>query len=353
MGHRARGLQRERRRLELLPHDHARSRAYRWGEDGLAGFCDEKQLLCLALALWNGSDPILKERAFGLTNSEGNHGEDVKEYYFYLDATPTFSYGRYLYKYPQRAFPYDDLVRTNRARGRCDFEYELIDTRIFDEDLYFDVFAEYAKASAEDILIWLTVHNRGPETAPLHVLPTLWFRNLWAGQPHAEKPTLAADHGAITARHTELGTWRLECDGAPPLLFTDNETNNRRLFDSENTSRFVKDGINDFLLHGRADAVNPAATGTKAAAHYKLNIAAGGSANVRLRLRPAASAGAAFGRSFDEILMLRRAEADAFYHALTPPFGRRRAPHLPPGIGRDAVEQAALSLRRRALAGAA
>jgi hypothetical protein len=301
-----------------FPHDHARSRAYRWGEDGLAGFCDEKQLLCFALALWNGSDPILKERAFGLTNSEGNHGEDVKEYYFYLDATPTFSYGKYLYKYPQRAFPYGDLVNTNRARSRQEFEYELIDTGIFDDDRYFDVFAEYAKASPEDILIWLTAHNRGPEAAFLHLLPTLWFRNLWAGQPHAEKPALAADRGAIIARHAELGAWRLECEGAPPLLFTDNETNNRRLFGTENPSTFVKDGINDFLLHERADAVNPAATGTKAAALYKLKIAAGGSANVRLRLRPAVSAGAPFGLAFDEIFVLRRAEADAFYHALTP-----------------------------------
>jgi len=301
-----------------FPHDHARSRAYRWGEDGLAGFCDDKQLLCFALALWNGSDPILKERAFVLTNSEGNHGEDVKEYYFYLDATPTFSYGKYLYKYPQRAFPYDDLVRTNQARSRREFEYELIDTGVFDDDRYFDVFAEYAKASAEDILIWLTVHNRGPETALLHLLPTLWFRNVWAGQPHAEKPALAADRGAIIARHTELGVWRLECEGAPPLLFTDNETNNRRLFGSENPSGFVKDGINDFVLHGRADAVNPAATGTKAAAHYRLEIAAGGSVSVRLRLRPAASVGAAFGLAFDEIFVLRRAEADAFYDALTP-----------------------------------
>src|SRR3954453_14796334 len=217
-------------------HDHARSRAYRWGEDGIAGISDEKQRLCFALALWNGVDPILKERAFGLTNSEGNHGEDVKEYYFYLDATPTHSYGKYLYKYPQRAFPYDDLVRVNRARTRQELEYELIETGIFDDCCYFDVSAEHAKASADDILILLPVHNRGRELKPVHLLPTLWFRNLWAGQPGAEKPVLAADGGAITARHPELGTWRLEYEGSPALLFTENETNNRRLFGLDNSS---------------------------------------------------------------------------------------------------------------------
>jgi hypothetical protein len=191
-----------------------------YSEDGLAGLCDEKQRLCFALALWNSADPILKERAFGLTNSEGNHGEDVKEYYFYLDATPTHSYGKYLYKYPQRAFPYDDLVRVNRARTRQDHEYELIDTGIFEGGRYFDIFAEHAKVSAEDILILLTVQNRGPEPAPLHLLPTLWFRNLWADQPGAEKPVLTADGGAIAARHPEFGAWRLECEGSPALPTT-------------------------------------------------------------------------------------------------------------------------------------
>jgi len=303
---------------DYFPHDHARSRAYRWGEDGLAGLCDEEQRLCFALTVWNGADPILKERAFGLTNNEGNHGEDVKEYYFYLDATPTHSYGKYLYKYPQRAFPYDDLVRVNRARTRQEPEYELIDTGIFDDSRYFDVFAEYAKASAEDILILLTVHNRGPEQAQLHLLPTLWFRNLWAGRPAAEKPVLAADRGAIAACHPVLGALRLECEGTPPLLFTDNETNNQRLFGGQNPSGFVKDGINDFLLHGRADAINPAATGTKAAAHYRLEIAACGAASVRLRLRHATATAPAFGRGFDETFVLRRGEADAFYDALTP-----------------------------------
>jgi len=197
---------------DYFPHDHARSRAYRWGEDGLAGFCDDRQLLCLALALWNEADPILKERAFGLTNGEGNHGEDVKEYYFYLDATPTHSYAKYLYKYPQLSFPYDDLVRTNRARTRHELEYELLDTGIFDEDRYFDVFVEYAKASPDDILIRLAAHNRGPDTAPLHLLPTLWFRNFWAGSPHVQKPLLARDGSVISARHPQLGAWQLECE---------------------------------------------------------------------------------------------------------------------------------------------
>src|SRR5690242_8329672 len=266
---------------EYFPHDHARSRAYRWGEDGLAGWCDEKQRLCFALALWNGADPILKERAFGLTNGEGNHGEDVKEYYFYLDSTPTHSYCRYLYKYPQGAFPYDDLVKTNRARSREEQEYELLDTGIFDDDRYFDVFVDYAKAAAEDLLIVITVHNRGPAPATLQLLPTLWFRNLWRADPAATRPTLTADGTAIRTRHVALGLYRLECEGAPALLFTDNETNNQRLFGTANPSPFVKDGINDFVVHGRSDAVNPAETGTKAAAHYRLDIAAGGAATVR------------------------------------------------------------------------
>jgi hypothetical protein len=303
---------------EYFPHDHARSRAYRWGEDGLAGFCDEKQILCFALALWNGADPILKERAFGLTNSEGNHSEDVKEYYFYLDATPTYSYCKYLYKYPQRAFPYDELVRTNQARNRRDLEYELIDTGIFDSERYFDVFVEYAKASPDEILILLTVHNRGPEAAPLHLLPTLWFRNLWAGQGGADKPVLIGEGATITASHPLLGGWRLECDGVPDLLFTENETNNRRLFGSENATDFVKDGIENFLLYGRSDTINPVKTGTKAAAHYPLDIPAGSSATIRLRLQPAGPAGDAFGSAFDQTFAIRRAEADAFYDSVMP-----------------------------------
>ncbi|MGC1408155.1 MAG: glucosidase [Acetobacteraceae bacterium] len=303
---------------EYFPHDHARSRAYRWGEDGLAGFCDDKQLLCFALALWNGSDPILKERAFGLTNGEGNHGEDVKEYYFYLDATPTYSYCKYLYKYPQRTYPYDDLVRTNRARSRQEFEYELIDTGIFNDDQYFDIFVEYSKASPEDILILLTVHNRGSTTKPLHLLPTLWFRNLWTGRPGAQKPAMTGNHDTITANHPQLGIWQLKCEGLPRLLFTENETNDRRIFGTANRTAFAKDGINNFLLDGETAAVNPAKTGTKAAAYYLLDIPAAGSATVRLRLQRAELDDSGFDASFDEIFARCRAEANAFYNAITP-----------------------------------
>ena len=303
---------------EYFPHDHARSRAYRWGEDGLAGFCDDKQLLCFALALWNGSDPILKERAFGLTNGEGNHGEDVKEYYFYLDATPTYSYCKYLYKYPQRPFPYDDLVQTNLARSRQDLEYELIETGLFNDDQYFDVFAEYGKASPEDILILLTVHNRSPVTQPVHLLPTLWFRNLWSGRLDVTKPAMSGDGDTITAAHPELGAWQLKCDGSPQLLFTENETNNRRIFGTDNEAAYVKDGIGDFVVHGCTDAINPAHIGTKASAYYLLEVPACGSVTVRLRLRRSGSDEPAFGISFDETFTKCRAEADAFYDTITP-----------------------------------
>ena len=204
---------------DYLTHDQARSRAYRWGEDGIAGICDERQRLCLSLALWNGADPILKERIFGLTNSEGNHGEDAKEYWFYLDSTPTHSYLKCLYKYPQRAFPYEDLVATNRSRGKQDYEYELLDTGVFDEDRYFDVEVEYAKAAHDDILMLVTAHNRGPEPASLHLLPTLWFRNTW--RDGSAKPSLDADGDAVIARHEALGEWRFEA--AAPFLFCDNE----------------------------------------------------------------------------------------------------------------------------------
>src|SRR5262249_17270419 len=244
---------------DYFTHDQARSRAYRWGEDGLAGISDDNQILCFALALWNGKDPILKERLFGLTNSEGNHGEDVKEYYFYLDNTPTHSYMKYLYKYPQAAYPYVDLIETNRRRTRKEFEYELIDTGVFKEDRYFDVFVEYAKETPEDVLIRITVCNRGPEDAELHVLPTLWFRNTWAswlGRPTA-KPLLERiagppGKGTIAANHSTLGVYHLYCDGDVPLLFTDNETNNARLFPQfPNPSPWVKDGINDYLVNGQ------------------------------------------------------------------------------------------------------
>jgi hypothetical protein len=234
-------------------HDHARSRAYHWGEDGLAGFSDEKQRLCFALALWNGQDPILKERLFGLTNPEGNHGEDVKEYYFYIDSTPTHSYMKWLYKNPQRAYPYVDLVQTNRNRSRYELEYELLDTGLFNDDRYFDVFVEYAKASPEDVLIRITLANRGTEAAPLDVLPTLWFRNTWSWSHDAKKPGLRptpAPPGtrAIAASHPDLGERWLYFEGDAPLLFTENETNNQRLFGTPNASPYVKDGINECVV---------------------------------------------------------------------------------------------------------
>src|SRR2546425_6947808 len=231
---------------DYLPHDHARSRAYRWGEDGIAGFCDDRQNLCLALALWNGRDPILKERLFGLTNGEGNHGEDVKELYYYLDATPTHSYLKMLYKYPQREFPYAQLVEEN-ARRKGDSrqpEFELLDAGIFDDDRYFDVFIEYAKAGPEDLLMRVTVHNRGPEAAMIHLLPQLWFRNTWSCKPDAKKPQLSlGKSGAISAKHADLGDYTLSCDGKPEILFCDNETNARRLYGQADAQGFFKDGF--------------------------------------------------------------------------------------------------------------
>ena len=317
---------------DYFSHDQARSRAYRWGEDGLAGVSDDKQHLCFALALWNGKDPILKERLFGLTNAEGNHGEDVKEYYFYLDSTPTHSYMKYLYKYPQGAFPYDDLVQTSRARGRTELEYELIDTGAFDQDRYFDVFVEYAKASPEDLLVCVTVHNRGPEPADLHVLPTLWFRNEWAWHGATERPALqqvggAPAHGAVRAAHPALGERYLYAEGGAPLLFTENETNTQRIFGVPNRSPFVKDGINNHVVHGQAGVVNPEKTGTKVAAHYHITVNPGASEVIRLRLSdvaPAAPAqlngtkGAPFGAAFDLVLETRRKEADEFYAGVIP-----------------------------------
>jgi hypothetical protein len=299
-------------------HDQARSRAYHWGEDGIAGISDDKQRLCFALALWNGRDPILKERMFGLTNSEGNHGEDVKEYYFYLDSTPTHSYMKLLYKYPQAAYPYADLIATNAQRGRGGLEYELLDTGVFDEDRYFDVFVEYAKQSPTDILICITACNRGPETEALQLLPTLWCRNTWSWWPDAPKPSLAMQAGSVVAAVPGLGEYVLHCDGAPALLFTENESNTQRLFGAANATPFVKDGINDFVVAGRRDAVNPAQTGTKAAAQYRLDIPPGQSATVRLRLTGSFAGGEAFGEGFDQAMALRRHEADAFYQALTP-----------------------------------
>ena len=302
-------------------HDHARSRAYHWGEDGLAGLSDDHQRLCFALALWNGKDPILKERLFGLTNGEGNHGEDVKEYYFYLDNTPSHSYMKYLYKYPQNAYPYRDLIENSRHRGRNDPEYELLDTGIFNEDRYFDVFVEYAKVSPTDILIQISVANRGPEPAGLHVLPTLWFRNTWTWWPDQLKPSLRQMPGAntvtIETSHAELGGFLLQYDGNPALLFTENDTNNERTFGTPNATPYVKDGINNYVVSGKQEAVNPNQIGTKAAANYQLNIGSGETAVIRLRLSNAASRDP-FGRQFDQIIELRRGEADAFYQAITP-----------------------------------
>jgi len=312
-------------------HDQARSRAYRWGEDGLAGISDDHQRLCFALALWNGKDPILKERAFGLANSEGNHGEDVKEYYFYLDSTPTHSYMKYLYKYPEAAYPYGDLVTTNRGRGKLEAEYELLDTGVFDDNRYFDVFVEYAKAAPDDIVIRISVCNRGPEAAAIHVLPTLWFRNTWSWKGGGEKPSLSRaalpGHAAVHARPAEipllqesLAEYFLYCDNDVPLLFTENETNHARLFGSANASPYVKDGIDRLLVHGETAAVNAAQEGTKVAAHYQASVGAGKTHVIRLRLTTNAPAKSSKPfRDFDAVFESRACEADAFYQAITPP----------------------------------
>lgn len=309
---------------DYFSHDQARSRAYHWGEDGLAGISDDKQFLCFSVGLWNGKDLILKERLFGLTNSESNHGEDVKEYYFYLDCTPTHSYMKYLYKYPQAAFPYNDLVSTSKQRTRSDMEYELLDTGIFNDDRYFDVFVEYAKQTPEDILIQISVSNRGPEAAAICILPTLWFRNTWTWWPETPKPSMKQvagkdGRGVISASHPLLGERYLYCEGDIPLLFTENETNNERIFGTANDSAYVKDGVNDYVVRGKQDAVNPGHTGTKAAAYYRLSIDTGKTATIRLRLSNAAPAvvGDPFG-SFGEVLQTCQREADEFYQAITP-----------------------------------
>jgi Mannosylglycerate hydrolase MGH1-like glycoside hydrolase domain len=308
---------------DYFSHDQARSRAYRWGEDGLAGVSDDRQILCFALALWNGKDPILKERLFGLTNSEGNHGEDVKEYYFYLDSTPTHSYMKFLYKYPQAAYPYSDLVETNRRRSRSDAEYELLDTRVFDEDRYFDIFVEYAKAAPDDVLIRISVWNRGREPATLHVLPTLWFRNTWSWSEDVPlKPFLTRlDDRTVGASHPELGERYFQCDRAVPFLFTENETNSERIFKTANTSRHVKDGINNYIVLGQRDAVSPDGRGTKAAAHCELTVPPGHSQVLRFRLgdRRAASPQDEFGPQFEQIVESRIREADEFYATVIPP----------------------------------
>ncbi len=296
---------------EYFPHEHARSRAYRWGEDGIAGCSDRSQTLCLALALWNGHDPILKERLFGLTNSQGNHGEDVKELYYYLDATPTHSYLRMLYKYPQAEFPYARLVDENRQRGVSQPEFELLDTGVFDDNRYFDVFVEYAQAAPEDILMHITVVNRGAEAAPLHLLPQLWFRNTWSWQEHSARPRIwHADENEVFAEHDELGTYRLYVDGEPELLFTDNDTNFRRL-NGFDVPGYCKDGFHERVVDGVKDAVNPARTGTKFAAWHRFTVPAQGSVEVRLRLcrQPVSLP----FQDFSAIFAQRKAEADSFY----------------------------------------
>ncbi len=352
---------------DYFPHDQARSRAYRWGEDGLGGISDRHQKICFAIALWNGQDAILKERLFGLTGSEGNHGEDVKEYYFYLDSTPTHSYMKFLYKYPQKAFPYARLVEENRRRGKQETEFELLDSGVFEEDRYFDVVIEYAKATPEDILIRITAYNRGPEAAHLELLPTLWFRNTWSWDPSAKRPMLlkeADGRGAavIRAEESMYGKRWLLCEGTPELLFTENETNLQRLFDVANPTPYVKDGINNYVVQGEGDAVNPEQTGTKASARYRLRIEPGASVTLRLRLTDQASFGRGlattgvpngpvrkslgaaaapapvenpFGPGFDKLLAQRIAEADEFY-----------SKRMPKGLSKDAQ-----SVQRQAFAG--
>jgi hypothetical protein len=308
---------------EFFPHDHARSRAYRWGEDGLAGISDNHQRLCFALALWNERDPILKERLYGLTGNEGNHGEDVKEYYFYLDSTPTHSYMKWLYKYPQAAYPYADLIEKNRQRDRTQREYELLDTGVFEGDRYFDVVVEYAKASADDLLIRITATNRGPDAAPLHVLPTLWFRNTWSWDVGAPRPRLRvaasrAGWHVVEAEHATLGRRWLSVEGAAELLFTENDSNKQRLWGAANPSAYVKDAFNDYVIGNHHDAVNPARVGTKATAHYRLLIGAGDTATVCLRLTDAAPTRDPFGKGFDAMFAQRQHEADEFYARFSP-----------------------------------
>jgi hypothetical protein len=302
-----------------FPHSQSVARAYRWGEDGIAGISDDRQHLCFAVALWNGADPVLKERLFGLTNSQGNHGEDVKEYYFYLDSTPTHSYLKYLYKYPQAAYPYQDLVETSAARGYQEPEYELLDTGVFDEDRYFDVLVEYAKAAPDDLLIRISVTNRGPEAAPIRVLPTLWYRNTWSWTENAAKPQLSADaqKGRVLASGSPVGDFRLDCEGDPDLLFTENETNHQLISGGTNASPFTKDGINRFVVFGEEGAVNPAHTGTKAAADYQLNVAAGATEVIRLRLSSPGQDDA-FGPGFAAEFAARQADADEFYQEIFP-----------------------------------
>ncbi|MCL7419681.1 MAG: glucosidase [Methylobacter sp.] len=299
---------------DYFPHDHARSRTYRWGEDGIAGISDSKQQLCLSVALWNEHDPILKERLFGLTNGEGNHGEDVKELYYYLDATPSHSYLKMLYKYPQQAFPYDQLVEENRKRGKHQPEFELLDTGVFDDDRYFDVFVEYAKAGADDILMRVTTHNRGPDPAPLHILPQLWCRNTWSWGYDDTRPSLSAtETDCIVIEHEQLGTYHCYCDGRPELLFSDNDTNVKKLYGIE-ANGYFKDAFHEAIVNGRNHAVNPKEQGTKACAHYTFTIPAHDKVEIRLRLTKTPNRRAF--KEFGQIFQARLSEADAFYEAI-------------------------------------
>ena len=303
-------------------HDQARSRAYRWGEDGIAGISDEKQKLCFAIALWNGKDPILKERLFGLNNNEGNHGEDVKEYYFYIDNTPTHSYMKYLYKYTQEAYPYSTLVANNRNRNRKDPEYELLDTGIFDKNNYFDVFIEYAKNSPEDILIRISIHNRGETQALLHVLPTLWFRNTWDWEENSSKPKLQKtqknkNFQLISATYLNSEEKFLHCKGSPALLFTENETNHQKIFGTKNKSFYVKDGINNYLVEKQTNTINPNNIGTKASAHYEFTVDAGQNVVIQLRLSNKIE-NDPFGDLFEQVFATRIDEANKFYESITP-----------------------------------
>ena len=307
-------------------HDMARSRAYRWGEDGIAGICDDKQLLCFAMAFWNGNDPILKERLFGLTNSEGNHGEDCKEYYFYLDSTPTHSYMKYLYKYPQAAFPYEDLVKTNGGRSRNEPEYELIDTGIFEQNRYFDIFVEYCKEAADDVLVRVTAINRGDVPATLHLLPHLWFRNTWSdldGKRSSSPPRLqgigSAQCRSVAASHPKLGNIYWHLDRQSRLLFTENESNTEKLWGKPNPSPFVKDAFHRFVIEGRQECVNPAREGTKVAAHHKIEIEPHGRFVLKMRLDPSPTCDESFfGAPFDVSFEKRLHEADEFYQSISP-----------------------------------
>ena len=308
---------------DYLTHDQSRSYAYRWGEDGIAGLCDDRQQLCFALSLWNGHDSILKERLFGLTGNEGNHGEDVKECYFYLDNVPSHAYMKYLYKYPQRAFPYRELIEENRRRSRKDPEYELLDTGAFDGDAYFDVSIEYAKQSPDDLFIRIVVANRGAAAATIHLLPTLWFKDDWTWFPGNARPCIAIDAAstdcvALATTHRKMASHWLYCDAPDRVLFTENETNHARLYGTANRSRYVKDGINDFVVGGAVHAVNPGLVGSKAAPHYERTIPPGGSTVIRLRLCDLGGAPFPSAMAADALFERRRREADDFYHRITP-----------------------------------